>query len=120
MQDIQTMTDAELAAARAGLPAYRNDMTAGQEADTERLYAEQLRRYKESVAAYNTEAEQATGLHHGDRVSYGALGFGGLTMDTHYGKVIYDRNGRLAIRTSHADGSGRKTFPIHTGWKKEG
>jgi len=115
---LESLSDAELKARRNDLPKYKNDMNLVQRSIADAIYLEQLRRYKGKVAEYNKKATEATGLKHGDKVSRfqtAAFGTGG---EEYTGKVIYDKNGRLAIRTDRPDGTGRKTFPINKGWEK--
>ena len=93
-------------------------MTEEQLTESDALYAEQLRRYKKKIKEYNKAATKATGLKHGDKVKRLQANLFGLTTVEYFGKVIYDKNGRLVIRIKMCDGSGRKTFPINKGWKK--
>ena len=121
---IENLTDEEITERRLALPKYKNDMTVEQSAESSALYAEQRRRYKERIKAtateYNKAATGATGLKHGDKVEFYVPGlFGAMGLSEKYqGKVIYDKKGRLSIRTTFADGSGRKTFSINKAWKK--
>lgn len=115
---IEKMTDSQLEAERRDLPKYQNDMTTDQRDKAFAIYAEQLKRYKAKVAEYNATATKETGLKHGDKVSRFQPGLFGTGGEEYIGKVIFDRNGRLAIRTKKCDGSGRKTFKINKGWKK--
>lgn len=113
------ITDAEIKSRRENLPKYKNDMTPEQLALAGALYAEQLKRYKKKIKEYNKAAIAATGLEHGDKVTRLQVGLFGMGCAEYFGKVIYDKRGRLAIRTTQCDGSGRKTFPLNKGWKKE-
>ena len=115
--DYSILTDQELADIRASLPKYTNDQTPIQ-AETDQLaYTEQMRRHKAAIADYNQCAIEATGLHHGDRVE---ATLPGMFMSSHYytGKVIYNRSGKLVVRTDRPDGAGRKFTPISKAWKK--
>jgi hypothetical protein len=111
------MADEELQVTRNNLPKYKNDMTSEQVKIADDIYKEQLKRYKNKVTEYNKEAEKATGLKHGDKVSKTMPGLG-IGVEEYTGKIIYDKNGRLAIKTNMPDGSGRKIFPINKGWTK--
>jgi hypothetical protein len=116
--EIEQMTDRELTYHREKLPKYKNDMSAEQLTRSEELYAEQLKRYQAKVAEHNAAATKATGLKHGDRVERFQASCFGMGGETYTGKVIYNRFGRLVIRTDRPDGSGKKTFPINKGWSK--
>ncbi len=66
---------------------------------------------------YNRRAESATGLHHGDRVE--ATFTGPFMSVSHFtGRVVYGRDGRLYVRTDHADDTGRRHSPISKAWKR--
>ena len=112
------LSDQALEAERLVLPKYTNDCTPDQLADMHSIYTEQTRRYKTKISQYNEEATKATGLKHGDRVSYFATGLFGLGGETYTGKIIHDKTGRLAVKLDHADGSGKKIIPLNKGFKK--
>ncbi len=114
--DYGSLSDAELKERRDALPKYKNDMTPEQIADGDAIYAEQNKRFKATVDKYNTDAMEKTGLKHGDEVTYTAQGFG--MPETYRGKVVYDKNGYLSVKTNIPDGSGRKIHGINIGWKK--
>jgi len=111
------MTDEELQTARNNLPKYKNEMTPEQIKIADNIYNEQLKRYKTNVTEYNKEAEKATSLKHGDKVSKVVSGLG-IGAEEYTGKIIYDKNGRLAVKTDIPDGAGKKIFPIDKRWKK--
>lgn len=115
---IKEMTDDELQSHRKNLPKYKNNMTEEQLEFADAIYTEQLRRYKEKIKEHNKAATEATGLKRGDRVKRLQASLFGLATVEYFGKVIYDKRGRLTIRTTQCDGAGRKTFPINKGWKK--
>ena len=117
--ELKKLTDIELESHRENLPRYKNDMTEEQLTESDALYAEQTRRYKKKIKEYNKAATAATELEHGDKVTRLQVGLFGMGCAEYFGKVIYDKRGRLAIRTKQCDGSGRKTFPLNKGWKKE-
>jgi len=114
-------SDAELADIRAALPKYANDCTPEQAATDREVYAEQMRRYravKEAAAAdYNRQAIEATGLRHGDQVEATFAG-AFFSLDSFTGKVVYNRHGKLAVKTDRPDDTGRKMTPISRAWKR--
>ena len=112
----ESMTDAELVAVRAALPQYRNNMTPEDLAEADACYGEQMRRYRAAAEDYNRRAAEATGLRHGDMVEYAGSGIFGLGAEVYRGRVVKNNRGRLAVRTETRDGTGRKTFKIHSGW----
>ena len=115
MTDYSTFSDRQLADIRASLPKYANDCTPEQTAISQEVYAEQVRRYKAKVADYNRRATEATGLKHGDKVE---ATFASAFMSTcnFTGKVVYDRNGKLAVKTDRPDDAGRKITNISKAW----
>ncbi|MDO9548158.1 MAG: LPD38 domain-containing protein [Candidatus Marinimicrobia bacterium] len=116
--DFTSLSDEELKARREALPKYKNDMTPEQITEGDALYAEQHKRFKVTVEEYNKAATEKTGLKHGDEVEYPAQGLGGLGAETYRGKVVYDKNGYLSVKTNVPDGSGKKIHGINIGWKK--
>lgn len=77
---------------------YMNDLTAEEQTAERARYAVELAAWAARRDAYNAEATKATGLKHGDTVTYYAQGMGGMVVDEVEGKVIHDRNGYLVAR----------------------
>lgn len=115
---IKNMTNEQLNVYRNKLPKYKNYMTNEQLIEADAIYLEQLKRYKKKVKEYNEAAMKATGLKHGDNVERFQLDAFGMGGESYTGRVLYDRNGRLIIRTKRCDGAGRRTFPLNKGWTK--
>jgi len=114
--DFTGHTDQELTNIRSSMPKHTNDCTPEQMAIDKAVYAEQIRRYRAEAADYNQRATEVTGLKHGDAVEatfQGAF----MSLDSYTGKVVYNRGGRLCVKTDRADDTGRKQTPISKAWK---
>ncbi len=115
--DLSSLSDEELQKIWDSLPKHPNgSVIKSKESDA--IHQEMMKRYKAEVAKYNAEAEKETGLKHGDRVVKTVVNAFGTGTEEFTGKVVYDKNGRLSVKTDKPDGSGRKMFPIDKGWKK--
>lgn len=111
----EELSNQQLKDVRASLPKYLNNCTPEQAITHQEVYAEQIRRYKAEVADYNRRATEATGLKHGDKVE-ATFASAFMSTCTFTGKVVYDKNGRLAIKTDRPNDAGRRITPINKAW----